>query len=73
MRYMGLAVVAGLFLFGCSSADKPRPMLMTPQSRLIYHDGTYGLWTLCDRGHRVYMTHAGLFQVVANACPDGQP
>jgi hypothetical protein len=72
MPRMVLAMAAGFLFFGCG-AEKPRPVLMTPQSRLIYHDGTYGLWTACDRGHRVYMTHAGLFQVVANGCSDGQP
>jgi hypothetical protein len=72
MPYLTLAIVtAGLFL-GCAK-EKPPSMLMTPQSRLIYHDGTTGLWTTCDRGNRVYMTHAGLVQVIPYGCLDGQP
>src|SRR5262245_15950803 len=56
-----LGLLAVLALVGCASSDKdkPRPMLMTPQSRLIYHDGTHGLWTTCDRGNRVYLSHEG--------------
>jgi hypothetical protein len=72
MRPMMLAMAAGLLIVGCS-ADKPRPMLMTPQSRLLYHDGTTGIWTVCDRGTRLYLTHAGFFQVVPYGCLDGQP
>jgi hypothetical protein len=72
MRRVALCLVIGALLLSCS-ADKPQPMLMTPQSRLLYHDGTTGLWTVCDRGNRVYLTHAGLFQVVPYGCLDGQP
>jgi hypothetical protein len=72
MRHVMLAIVTAAVLCGCTSNAKP-PMLMTPQSRLIYHDGTTGLWTTCDRGNRVYMTHAGLVQVIPYGCLDGQP
>jgi len=64
----------GLFLAACGgSGDKPKLQPMTPNSRLIYHGGAFGVYTMCDRGNRVYMTETGLFQVVPGGCPDGQP
>lgn len=71
MRRLMVLLTLGWLALGCS---KEKPVLMTPGSRLIYHDGAgHGLWTSCDRGNRVYMTHTGLYQVVPGGCPDGQP
>jgi hypothetical protein len=81
VKILSWVVVAGIVLvsllviaimFGGCSQAKP-PVLMTPGSKLIYHDGTHGMWTICDRGNRVYMTHSGVIQVVAGACPTGDP
>lgn len=74
MRAFGLVLVA-LFLAACrASAPAPTPVLMTPQSRLIYHDTEgHGIWTQCDRGNRIYMTQGGQFQVVPGGCQNGEP
>lgn len=72
MRWLMLAVAA--LAVGCAKTPPPEPMLMTPNSRLIYHDTNgHAVWTWCDRGNRVYMTHRGAFQVVPNGCQNGEP
>lgn len=74
MRYLVLAVVtAGLFL-GCGKKEPPPPMLIAPNSRLLYSSGTVGnIWSVCDKGHRLYLTHQGQVQVVPYGCLDGMP
>lgn len=73
MRSAGL-ILGVLTLVGCSSGRSPSPVLMTPSSRLIYHDTEgHSLWSICDRGARVYMTQAGNFWVVPGACLGGEP
>jgi len=73
MRWGIALILAGLVLASCSHTEPPKPVLMTPSSRLIFHDGTHGIWTMCDRGTRLYMTHEGLFQAVPNGCLSGEP
>jgi hypothetical protein len=76
MRFGVLAVLAvGLLgLASCSSkTEAPRIQQMTPGTRLIYHGGKEGVYTMCDRGNRVYMNENGNFQVVPNGCPHGEP
>jgi hypothetical protein len=64
----------GLALVACAKKPEVEPVLMTPNSRLIYHDQNgNAVWTWCDRGARVYQTHGGNFQVVPNGCPNGEP
>jgi hypothetical protein len=68
MRYLliggGLLM---LMLFGCGGRDT-RPMV--PGTRLIYE----GVYSLCDRGNRVYLAErGGAVVVIPNACPDGNP
>lgn len=75
-----LLLLLPLLLLGCKSAPEPQPVLMTPSSRLIFHDSQgHALWSFCDfrggatTGARVYMTHSGSFWVVPGGCPDGNP
>lgn len=74
MRRILVLAVAGFILTSCGGGDKPQPVLMTPNSRLIYHDTAgHGIFTFCDRGARVYQTNTGAFWVVPNGCPNGEP
>ena len=73
-RLLLLLLLLPLLLLGCKSAPEPTPVLMTPTSRLIYHDQSgHALWSFCDRGARVFMTQQGNFWVVPQGCPDGNP
>jgi hypothetical protein len=75
MRLGVIAVLAVslLTLVSCSSKEPPRVQQMTPGTRLIYHGGKEGVYTMCDRGNRIYMNEQGGFQVVQNGCPYGEP
>lgn len=75
-RGVGLVALVALALVGCSGnkAAPPEPVLITPNSRLIYHDTNgHAVWTTCDRGTRLYLTHDGRFQAVPNGCLNGEP
>jgi excisionase family DNA binding protein len=59
-------------LMGCSGNRDFQKV--TPGARVIYHGGKFAVWTICDRGNRVYMTEeSSTVAVVAGGCPDGQP
>jgi hypothetical protein len=68
LTVLWLALWIGV-LYGCAA----KPVPVTPASRLVYQDATTGIWTWCDRGHRVYMGSKGQLQVVQYGCPDGSP
>lgn len=71
-----LILCAALTLVACASKEKEPVQhlpLMTPGSRLLYHNGTEALWTVCDRGARIYMTNGRAIYVVPGGCIDGQP
>jgi hypothetical protein len=73
-RLVILSVGLSLALLGCGKKEPPPPMLIAPNSRLIYSSGTWGnIWTVCDRGHRLFLTHQGQITVIANGCPTGEP
>jgi hypothetical protein len=58
-------------LTGCASRGDQK---VTPGARVIYHGGKFAVWTICDRGNRVYMTEESpSVTVVPGGCPDGQP
>ena len=59
------AVVAACV--GCGSKTT-----IPPGSRLIMQ-GNVPLWTVCDRGNRLYVTEKGMMQLVPMGCVDGQP
>jgi hypothetical protein len=67
---LGLA----LSLVGCAKKESPPPMLIAPNSRLLYSSGTWGnVWSVCDKGHRLYLTHQGQMEVVPYGCLDNTP
>jgi hypothetical protein len=73
-RLVILSVGLSLALLGCGKKEPPPPMLIAPNSRLLYSSGTLGnVWTFCDRGNRLYLTHQGSVMVVPYGCPDGVP
>ena len=73
MRRWGLIGLGVLALSGCG-AKEPAPVMMVPNTRLIYHDQAgHGIFTFCDRASRVYQTTSGNFWVVPNGCPSGEP
>lgn len=76
MRY-GLWLALVLALVGCSKEKPaPLPVLMTPGSRLIYHDTNgHALWATCDptTGAKIFLTHSGNFWIIERGCPDGRP
>jgi len=76
MRFV-VSLSAALVLVGCASKrPEPPTQLLTPGARLIYHGGGpagFGVWSVCDRGARVYLTEAGSVFVVPNGCPSGEP
>ena len=57
------ALVAGLAGCGGKKAE------MAPGSRLIQS----GVWTVCDRGNRLYLSERGLLQLIPMGCLDNQP
>jgi hypothetical protein len=74
---LGLGLASALV--GCQAKD-PSPMLSAPNSRLLYSSGPVGkIWTVCDKGHRLYLTHHGYLtyhghvEIVPYGCPDGIP
>jgi hypothetical protein len=72
MRTFVVALVFGALVSACTS--KPPEQRLTPGSRLIYHGGSFGVFTICDRGNRVYLTeHGNTVTVIPNGCPDGAP
>lgn len=72
MRWIvGLGILLFLVV-GCGKKDPP-PQLMTPGTRLIYHGGSFGIWTFCDRGNRIYMNERGPMQIIPGGCPNGEP
>jgi hypothetical protein len=60
----GIAVVC----IGCGGKSTAIP----PGSRLIMQ-GNKPLYTVCDRGNRLYVSEAGPVQIVPLGCLDGQP
>jgi hypothetical protein len=62
-----------LFTVACSSAPREAKPVLTPGSRLIFHNGEMGMWSICDRGSRVFLTDRGTMFVVQGGCPDGNP
>jgi hypothetical protein len=68
LAVLWLALAIGV-LYGCAA----KPMNVMPASRLVYQDEAVGVWTWCDRGHRVYMGSKGQLEVVQYGCPDGTP
>ena len=72
---MRIVILVGLTLVGAGCSwfrDAPPEQKITPGARLIYMGGR-PIWTICSRGDRVYLTDTGQFQVVAGACPSGEP
>jgi len=67
-----LILILGVFAFmGCAARDNQR---VTPGARVIYHGGKFAVFTICDRGNRIYMTEeSDTVAVVPGGCPDGQP
>jgi hypothetical protein len=73
-RLVILSVGLSLALLGCGKKEPPPPMLIAPNSRLLYSSGTWGnVWSVCDKGHRLYLTHQGQMEVVPYGCLDGVP
>jgi hypothetical protein len=73
-RVVILSVGLSLALLGCGKKEAPPPMLIAPNSRLLYSSGTWGnVWSVCDKGHRLYLTHQGQMEVVPFGCLDGIP
>lgn len=75
MRRLILAGLA-LGLVACSSKPAPAPppqSLVMPGSRFLFNNTSESLWTICDRGARVYMSNKGGIVVVPGGCPDGNP
>jgi hypothetical protein len=75
---VALALFALVWLVGCQMRD-PSPMGSVP-SRLLYSSSPVGkLWTMCDKGHRLYLTQPGYLtthrsvEIVPYGCPDGIP
>jgi hypothetical protein len=70
--WVTLLLLGGLALAGCGGQTKQS---IAPGARVIYHGGAWGVFSVCDRGSRVYLSDLGpgaLF-VVPNGCADGTP
>ena len=63
-----IVAITGFVMTSCGGKATTIP----PGSRLIMQ-GNSPLWSLCDKGHRIYMTESGQMQVIPLACLDGQP
>jgi hypothetical protein len=67
-------LLLGLGLVACGHKDPPPPSsLVMPGSRLLYNNGTESVWTLCDKGTRVYISNKGGVVLAPGACADGLP
>lgn len=67
-----LGMITGLLLLGGCATNQG--MRAAPASRLIYSGGSGNtVYSICDRGNRIYLTERGPFQVVPGGCMDGQP
>jgi hypothetical protein len=68
MRTLPILLLLGaLTVVGCSKkAD------MMPGARLI-QNGDVRLWSVCDRGTKIYLTDKGIAQVIPLGCLDGNP
>jgi hypothetical protein len=65
-----LAVLAliglAMMVHGCGGNNRP----LMPGTRLIYE----GVYSMCDRGNRVYLAEkGGAVVVIPGGCPDGNP
>lgn len=73
--FSAAALALAVFLFGCAS--KPTTPLLTPGSRLIFHNGTESVWSICDRvgntSARIFLASGGGLFVIPGACPTGEP
>ena len=72
---MRVATLVALALaLGAAACASEKPQLVSPGARMIYHGGDFGVFAVCDKGSRIYMTEKGrMVAVVPHACPDGQP
>jgi hypothetical protein len=62
-----ILLILGVLTVGCSKkAD------MMPGARLI-QSGDVKLWSVCDRGTKIYLTDHGIAQVIPLGCLDGNP
>jgi hypothetical protein len=75
MSRLAILVALGLAVVACTKQEPPpKPALITPNSKLLYEDGQgHGVFTYCSGKDRVFMSHAGQFQVIGGGCPTGEP
>jgi len=70
-RCLAIVLLCVPLLAACASREMQK---VTPGARVIYHGGKFAVFTICDRGNRVYMTEdSDQVTVIPGGCPDGQP